>query len=169
MAIPQSKTELIEALETRFEKLMRSLDDVPRDRADKRELEGHSQATLMSVSDLISYLIGWNEQVLQWLTEDDAGLEVDFPSKGYKWNQLGQLAQKFYADYDALSYVQKLERLRHAQSEILSQISKRSNDELYGRGWYGKWTKGRMIQLNTSSPYQNANGRIRKWRRANNI
>ncbi|MFE3838233.1 ClbS/DfsB family four-helix bundle protein [Pseudogemmobacter sonorensis] len=31
--------------------------------------------------------------------------------------------------------------------------------------WYGKWTKGRMIQFNSTSPYANARGRIRKWLR----
>jgi hypothetical protein len=33
---------------------------------------------------------------------------------------------------------------------------------LYGRGWYETWTMGRMIQFNTSSPYANARGRLRK-------
>ncbi|EPE9290931.1 ClbS/DfsB family four-helix bundle protein, partial [Escherichia coli] len=40
---------------------------------------------------------------------------------------------------------------------------------LYGRPWYTKWTMGRMISFNTSSPYANANGRLRKWAKNNNI
>ncbi|MFX4153989.1 ClbS/DfsB family four-helix bundle protein [Aliarcobacter butzleri] len=63
--------------------------------------------------------------------------EVDFPETGYKWNQLGKLAQKFYEDY---------------------KIS-----------WHEKWTLGRMIQFNTSSPYANAKARIRKWKKSHNI
>ncbi|MGI1213336.1 ClbS/DfsB family four-helix bundle protein [Escherichia coli] len=35
--------------------------------------------------------------------------------------------------------------------------------------WFKKWTMGRMISFNTSSPYANANGRLRKWAKNNNI
>ncbi|WP_341476959.1 ClbS/DfsB family four-helix bundle protein [Sphingomonas oleivorans] len=36
-------------------------------------------------------------------------------------------------------------------------------------GWYGKWTMERMIQFNTSSPYDNAGGRLRKWKKAHAV
>ncbi|WP_373885671.1 ClbS/DfsB family four-helix bundle protein [Snodgrassella alvi] len=35
-----------------------------------------------------------------------------------------------------------------------------SDEALYGVAWYGKYTRCRMIQLNTSSPYKNAAGRL---------
>ncbi|MFD0387572.1 ClbS/DfsB family four-helix bundle protein [Tistrella bauzanensis] len=31
------------------------------------------------------------------------------------------------------------------------------------RPWYKTRTLGRMIQLNTASPYRNARGRLRRW------
>ena len=34
-----------------------------------------------------------------------------------------------------------------------------------GNTWYDKWTSGKMIQLNTSSPFKNAKDRIRKWKK----
>jgi hypothetical protein len=46
--------------------------------------------------------------------------------------------------------------------ELLEQ---KTNIQLYGVTWYEKWTLGRMIQFNTASPYQNAVGRIRKWKK----
>ena len=120
----------------------------------------------MSPADLIAYLIGWNELVLKWLEQDDRGLTVDFPETGFKWTQLGPLAQKFYADYRHLDWPALLDRLTVAKIRLVDTISARPEDELYGRPWYGKWTKGRMIQLNTSSPYANARARIRAWLRA---
>ncbi len=62
--------------------------------------------------------------------------------------------------------VQLLERLNLAKDRIVASVEERSNAELYERPWYGKWTMGRMIQLNTSSPYENARGRLRKWLKA---
>lgn len=75
------------------------------------------------------------------------------------------LAQKFYRDYQPLVWPDLLARLTDANARLGATISSRSDDELYGRPWYGKWTKGRMIQFNTSSPYANARGRIRRWLR----
>jgi len=117
----------------------------------------------MSPADLVAYLVGWNELVLKWLKQDDHGHSVDFPETGFKWNQLGLLAQKFYSDFDTLSWPDLLYRLTEAKTELIETISSRPNDELYGLAWHGKWTKGRMIQFNTSSPYANARKRIRKW------
>ncbi len=163
MAVPTSKTALLSAISTTFDKLMSDLARVPKGHSEEASLDGHVTGTQMSPSDLVAYLIGWNELVLKWLDQDDRGETVAFPEAGFKWNQLGQLAQKFYADYPELAWPQRLERLSAAKDQLVETISKRSDDELYGRMWYGKWTKGRMIQFNTSSPYANARGRIRKW------
>ena len=126
-------------------------------------MQGHRSGTLMSPADLVAYLIGWNELVLKWLDRDDRGEAVDFPETGFQWNQLGLLAEKFYADYRALAWPELLARLAAAKAQLIDTISRRTEDELYGKAWYGKYSKGRMIQYNTSSPYTNARGRIRKW------
>jgi len=166
VAVPASKAELLAAIDQTFDKLMVDLARVPRERVDETTLQGHAAGTLMSPADLVAYLIGWNELVLKWLDRDDRGQPVDFPETGFKWNQLGPLAGKFYADYRALDWPQRLERLSVAKTRLAETIWARSDAELYGRPWHEKWTKGRMIQFNTASPYANARGRIRTWLKA---
>ncbi|MNK06664.1 hypothetical protein D3C87_245630 [compost metagenome] len=78
---------------------------------------------MMSINNLLAYLIGWGELVFKWNRKKDNNEPVYFPDTGYKWN------------------------------------------ELYETTWYEKWTMGRMIQFNTASPYNNARGRIRKWKK----
>ena len=163
MAVPTSKAELLAAINTNFDRLLADLSKVPAQRARECSLDGHVMGSTMSPADLVSYLIGWNELVLKWLEQDDRGGQVDFPETEFKWNQLGLLAQKFYRDYEALDYPQLLRRLQNAKGRLVETISARSDKELYGAAWYDKWAKGRMIQFNTSSPYANARGRIRKW------
>jgi hypothetical protein len=163
MAVPVSKAELLAAISTTFDRLTADLARVGPESARDVSLEGHAAGSTMSPADLVAYLIGWNELVLKWLERDDRGLPVEFPESGFAWNQLGLLAQKFYADLQSLAWPDLLDRLRAANARIVETVSARSDDELYGRPWYGKWTKGRMIQLNTSSPYSNARGRIRRW------
>ena len=164
MAVPTNKSELIEAIEGNYAKLIKDLASVPPELARLRELEGHAAGTAMSVGDLVAYLIGWNELVLKWHRLGDAGESVDFPESGFKWNQLGLLAQKFYADYAGLDYGQLLARFAKAEGDIVRLVAGKSDEELYGGPWYEKWTMGRMIQFNSSSPYANARGRLRKWK-----
>lgn len=142
---------------------MTDLGHVPSELAHRRTLPGHVSGDLISPADLVAYLIGWNELVLTWLERDDRGSPVDFPETGFGWNQLGELAHKFYTDYADLGWDERLSRLGAARDALLDTVVARSDTELYGQPWYGKWTKGRMIQLNTSSPYKNARARIRKW------
>ncbi|NPD17162.1 ClbS/DfsB family four-helix bundle protein [Xinfangfangia sp. D13-10-4-6] len=163
MAVPSSKAELMAAIATTYDRLTADLARVPTDRVREASLAGHVAGTMMSPADLVAYLIGWNDLVLKWLDRDDRGEPVDFPEAGFKWNELGLLAQKFYRDHEALDWTSLLARLNEAKIRLVDTISARSDAELYGRPWYGKWTKGRMIQFNTSSPYANARVRIRKW------
>ncbi|MGZ8067596.1 ClbS/DfsB family four-helix bundle protein [Aeromonas salmonicida] len=169
MGSPSNKAELLLAIDTNFGKLLKALQAVPESRAQELAMEGHSKGTSMSVANLVAYLIGWNELVIKWIERDAADLPVDFPETGFKWNELGRLAQKFYRDYEGLAYPALLARLMAAKARIVELIVTRSDDELYGRPWYEQWTLGRMIQFNTASPYHNANGRLRKWLKGNGI
>lgn len=166
MAIPQNKAELLRAIEASFGKLLAELGAVPADQVAVPGMEGHAKGTRMSVTDLVAYLVGWNELVLKWLELDAARQPIPFPEAGFKWNELGRLAQKFYGDYAELPYPQLVARLGDAKGRIVAAIEARSEAELYGRPWHGKWTMGRMIQFNTASPYDNAFGRLRKRRKA---
>ncbi len=166
MAVPSSKQELLEAIETNYARLVLDLSRVKPEQAKSRTMEGHAKATLMSVHDLVAYLTGWNELVLKWCERRDQGLAVDFPETGFKWNELGALAAKFYRDYETLSFEALLSRFETAKNALLTLIKARTDTELYGVLWYEKYTLGRMIQFNTSSPYANARGRLRKWLKA---
>ena len=169
MPIPESREELLEAIETNFERLAKDLGTVPAQHTNEATLEGHAKGTMMSAHNLVSYLLGWNNLVLKWVEKDAKGELIDFPETGYKWNHLGALAQKFYADFDAVPFDQLLKDLEIAKQKIVKFISDKNDEFLYGAPWYEKYTMGRMIQLNTSSPYVNARARLRKWRRQNNI
>ncbi|EEY5685660.1 TPA: colibactin self-protection protein ClbS, partial [Escherichia coli] len=117
----------------------------------------------ISVANLVSYLIGWGELVLHWHDQEAKGKTIIFPEEGFKWNELGRLAQKFYRDYeDITEYEVLLARLKENKQQLVALIERFSNDELYGKPWYNKWTRGRMIQFNTASPYKNASGRLNK-------
>ncbi|WP_299178697.1 ClbS/DfsB family four-helix bundle protein [uncultured Chryseobacterium sp.] len=165
MSIPVNKEELLQAIITNYSKLKQDLNTISPEFAEIKELEGHSRGTLMSVNDLLAYLIGWGELIIKWNHKKDNNEPVDFPETGFSWNELGKLAQKFYEDYKDENFPGLVQRLDKTVEYILYLIKNKTNEELYGKDWYGKWTLGRMIQLNTASPYANAGKRIRKWKK----
>lgn len=161
MAVPTSKAELLAAIDKTYSELSRDLDRIPAEFVDEPILPGHVAGTMMSPNDVLSYLIGWNEQVLTWHMRRAANLPDEFPAPGIAWNELGKLAQLYYAEFGEIPYVERRGRLQSAKDALVALIEKNSNEQLYGEPWYGKWTMGRMISLNTSSPYSNARRRIR--------
>ncbi len=169
MAVPTNKVELQTAIEANYSKLKKELLSIPNEKTEEKSLEGHSKGTQMSICNLTAYLIGWGELVLKWIDRKDKNEAVDFPETGYKWNELGKLAQKFYEDYTNENFQSLTQKLDATVGQILALIESKTNQELYEVSWYEKWTLGRMIQFNTSSPYANARGRIRKWKKEHSL
>ena len=169
MAEPTDKTALKTAIKLNYVKLHKELLSIPSDLTQVKSMNGHAKGTFMSVENLISYLIGWGELVLKWIDKKNRNEPVDFPETGFKWNELGKLAQKFYKDYEDMNYDFLCNKLAVTVNRILEIINSKSNNELYEVNWYEKWTLGRMIQFNTASPYTNARGRIRKWKKENRL
>lgn len=165
MAVPTNKQELQAAIEINYSKLKKELLAIPEELSTISNLEGHAKGTKTNINQLVSYLIGWGELVLKWIDKKDCNEPVDFPETGYKWNELGKLAQKFYVDYEGQDFDTLCKKLDSTVTEILHIIQQKSNTALYEVSWYEKWTLGRMIQFNTSSPYTNARSRIVKWKK----
>lgn len=135
MAIPKNKEELVIAILNNYKKLTTELSNIPIDMTINKELEGHSKNTLMSINDLVAYLVGWGQLVLKWNDKKTKGLDVDFPETGFKWNELGQLAQKFYKDYEKDDFKTLNKKLDKTTNEILKLIESKTNEELYEMAW----------------------------------
>ncbi|MBL7636875.1 MULTISPECIES: ClbS/DfsB family four-helix bundle protein [Atlantibacter] len=161
MSVPENKKQLLAAMTKNWDALQKKLSLVPAEQAYITQLDGHVSGTQMSVANLVSYLIGWGEQVLYWHQQERAGQNIDFPASGYKWNELGKLAQKYYADYASITcWSALLEKHADTHRKLLELVESYSDDALYGIPWYNTWTRGRMIQFNTASPYKNAATRL---------
>jgi len=165
MPIPKNKRELINAIVSNYSKLKKEFENIPPSLSVIVELEGHAKGTKMSINNLLAYLVGWGQLVLKWQDKKQHGVAVTFPEEGYKWNELGLLAQQFYKDYELDDFETLQEKLDQTVQRILKLIEKTTGKELYEMPWYEKYTMGRMIQLNTASPYKNARIRIRKWKK----
>ena len=162
-SVPQSKNELLAAINSVFPKLMADYQVVPESLSRKCGVEGNIKGTQISVCDSVAYLVGWGRLVLKWHRLKSSGEPVEFPESGYKWNQLGLLAVSFQEKYSTWQYNDLLNELESTTNEIIALVSSLSSDELYGKAWYEQWTFGRMIQFNTASPMKNMRAKVRRF------
>lgn len=167
MAIPKNKQELIDDIKATYEKLRPEFADISAEQAREKTIDGQVKNTKMSAHNLLAYLVGWGEMMLDW---DKSYLEngevPDFQTSDY-----GSLAQKFYAQYENYSYEDLLKKFDETVAKIIKMLESKTNAELYEQVWYTTkssakdYTFGRLVQINTSSPYKNSRGRLRKWKK----
>lgn len=168
-SVPKNKQELHQAIEHAFEKILADYSSIPEGFSRKIGVEGNVKSTEISVSDTLAYLIGWGQLVLKWHRLKELGQSVDYPETGYKWNELGKLAQSFHHTYRDWKYIDLITEFKATTAEVMLLIDSLSNHELYGYAWYEKYTLGKMIQFNTSSPMKNMRAKVRKFKRINRI
>lgn len=168
-SIPKSKDELESAIEAIFVKLMADYRSIPDCHSRTIGVEGNIKGTRISVCDTVAYLIGWGRLVLKWYELFESGKKINFPEKGYKWNQLGLLAQHFHNEYADWGYSDLLEELEKTVNKLLELISRLDDEALYGSLWYEGYTLGRMIQFNTSSPMKNMRTKVRSFKRQHHL
>ena len=68
-----------------------------------------------------------------------------FPRNRLQMGRVGPPRSEVYRDYEGIPYLDLIERMGVAKARIVSLVEARSNDNLYSRSWYEKWTMGRMI------------------------
>ncbi|MBB6521518.1 ClbS/DfsB family four-helix bundle protein [Pseudoteredinibacter isoporae] len=168
-SIPQNKDELLNAIEDSYTKILGDYQRVPPSLTRTMGVEGNIKGTVISVSDTLAYLIGWGKLVIKWVEAKQSGRAVDIPETGYKWNQLGPLAEKFHKDYATWDYQALLEEYSVVIHRVLEIIQSCNNEDLYVHTWYEKWTLGRMIQFNTSSPMKNMRTKIRRFLKSRGV
>jgi len=168
-SVPKNKIELQKAVILAFDKILADYSSIPTEMSRKIGVTGNVKGTEISVSDTIAYLIGWGKLVLKWYALKSKNEAVNFPETGFKWNELGQLAQFFHSQYHEWSYENLLTEFKVTITNILLLIESLDNKKLYDESWYEHYTLAKMIQFNTSSAMINMRAKVIKFKKINHI
>jgi hypothetical protein len=168
-SVPQNKDELISAITFASRKLSEDYSSIPDELSRTMGIDGNVKGTTISVCDTLAYLVGWGKLVLKWHSLKSQGQNVDFPDTGYKWSQLGLLAQSFQKEYQDWDFSRLQREFTTTTQDILLLVDSLNEHALYGVPWYDKWTFGRMIQFNTSSPMKNVRTKVRRFKKCHGI
>lgn len=170
MRVYKSKEELKAEINKTFEKYISEFDSIPEALKDKRVDEVDR-----TPAENLAYQVGWTTLVLKWEEDERKGLQVKTPSDEFKWNQLGELYQRFTDTYAHLSLQELKTELNENVKSICAMIDSLSADELFEphmRKWADDATKAavweacRFIHINTVAPFGTFRTKIRKWKKA---
>ncbi len=164
MTVLKNKDELIKDIETTYNKLRPEF-DLDQDLAMEQTMTGQIKDTQMSVHNLVSYLTGWGQLMLEWDDFYQKNQQVPEIDTNYS-----ELAKSFYKKYEDVEYSELLKQFDQTVADILKMLGSKTNDQLYNNVWHktksgSEYSFGRLVQFNTSSPYKNARNRIRKWKK----
>ncbi|KSU09702.1 hypothetical protein LMG8526HA_02490 [Lactococcus lactis] len=119
-----NKEELITEIKQRYQKYIAEFENIPEDLRDRRTDEVDK-----TLSENLSYQLGWLSLLLGW--EEKAGIEVQTPAEGYKWNNLGRLYQLFYDTYGEETLDEQMQQLNKKVMDLCLWIETLTDKELF--------------------------------------
>jgi len=117
-----------------------------------------------SIKDVIAHRAHWIDLFLGWYADGQAGHEVAFPAKGYKWNDLKRYNADLRAAQAGIDWPAAAKMLEDRAGKLTALIESLSEDQLYDapmKGARNDWTTGRWAEAAGPSHYRSASKYLR--------
>jgi len=153
MPAATNKADLLAVTEKEFAKLSKVIGDVSEDQAMRKDADN------TSIKDVIAHRAHWIDLFLGWYHDGQAGREVYFPAKGYKWNDLKRYNADLRASQADLSWGAARELLQSRYDLLLTFIQNHTEAELYEAQLLGSnnhWKVGRWAEAAGPSHFRSA-------------
>lgn len=175
MARPKTKAELIQTGTEEYEKLLALINSIPEKdvdgvfRFDIEKEKGAHWKRDKNIRDVLVHLYEWHKLLIDWVSANQKGVEMQFLKEGYNWKTYGAMNQVFWENHQETSYEDSLKLLTDSHSQVMNQIETFSEDELFSKGafkWVGGSTLGSYFVSATSSHYNWASKKIKKYKKS---
>jgi len=115
----------------------------------------------------------WIDLFMVWERQEFEGKSPDMPAKGYKWNQLGELARVFYDRCSDKSLLQLRAEFKESHHNLVQWVESLTEADLFEphrRKWTGaKWAIAKWVQVNSIAPYRSARPKVGSWQKDERI
>ncbi|MGG5372915.1 ClbS/DfsB family four-helix bundle protein [Enterococcus sp. AZ196] len=175
MARPTTKHDLIQAANDGYKKMTDLLDSLPKEELDTTftfDVENEKQAHWQrdkNLRDVLIHLYEWHQLLLNWVEANRQGKQQQFLKEGYNWKSYGAMNNEFWEKHQTTSYEKALALLAASHQQVITLAEDFSNDELFSKGqfpWVGGSTLGSYFVSSTSSHYDWAAKKIRKFKKS---
>lgn len=175
MPRPQTKSDLLEAAELNYNKLLELIDSMTETElntefdfsSDPKKKEAHWGRD-KNLRDVLIHLHEWHNLMLEWVANNRAGSRKPFLMEGYNWKTYGQMNLVFWQRNQSVSLEEALEQFKESHQKVIALIESMSNEELFRKNafdWVGGSTIGSYFVSVTSSHYDWAMKKIKAHRK----
>lgn len=175
MSRPTSKTELLTAAASNYEKLnslIAGLTDkelnTPFDfSGDAKKKEAHWKRD-RNLRDVLIHLYEWHRLLLNWVQSNQSGDRKPFIPAPYNWKTYGDMNAGLWKKHQNTSLDDAKDMLEKSHAEIMKLAESFSNEELFEKGvydWAGGNALGSYFVSVTSSHYDWAMKKLKAHRK----
>lgn len=136
MARPKNKTELLEAAQENYQKLLAYTSELPQELVETEFPDGFLNR---NVRDVIAHLYHWHTLIQGWIQVGKKDKKPEIPAKGYTWKTTPGLNRFIQHKYSTISLDEAKELLDTTHKQMIEIIQSYTNDELFEKKRY-KWT-----------------------------
>ena len=163
MPRPQTKSDLLEAAELNYNKLLELIDSMTETElgtefdfsSDSKKKEAHWSRD-KNLRDVLIHLHEWHNLMIEWVANNRTGSRKPFLMEGYNWKTYGQMNLVFWQRNQSVSPEEALEQFKESHRKVIELIESMSNEELFQKNafdWVGGSTIGSYFVSVTASHY----------------
>ena len=171
----QTKSDLLEAAELNYNKLLELIDSMTETElntefdfsSDPKKKEAHWGRD-KNLRDVLIHLHEWHNLMIDWVANNRAGSRKPFLMEGYNWKTYGQMNIVFWQRNQSVSLEEALEQFKESHLKVIELIESMSNEELFQKNafdWVGGSTIGSYFVSVTGSHYDWAMKKIKAHRK----
>jgi len=175
MPRPTTKTDLVEASETNFEKLWKLIDSMSDEELntnfdfskDLKKKEAHWNRD-KNLRDVLIHLFEWHQLLIKWIKSNSKGKKMPFLPDPYTWKTYGKMNIEFWKKHQNTPLEDSKEILKKSHQTVLILLSNFSDQELFTKkhfDWTGTTTLGSYCVSTLSSHYDWAIKKLRAHRK----
>ena len=129
MGRPVNKEELRETANANFSRLLEMIENRTEEEKnkpydfsqDEKKKEAHWKRD-KNVRDILIHLHEWHNLMLEWVTNNKAGVRKLFLMEGYNWKSYGEMNIVFWKRNQTVSLDMALQKLKKSHNEIHDSI-----------------------------------------------
>lgn len=175
MGRPTTKTDLITAATTNYEKMNALIDGLtekelatPFDFSDdEKKKEAHWKRD-KNLRDILIHLYEWHQLLLNWVSSNQNGDKKPFIPQPYNWKTYGAMNVEFWEKHQNTSLEDAKLMLQKSHTDVMKLAETFSNEELFSKGvylWVGGSTLGSYFVSVTASHYDWAMKKLKAHRK----
>ncbi|MDR0459361.1 MAG: ClbS/DfsB family four-helix bundle protein [Coriobacteriales bacterium] len=163
MPRPQTKSELIAAADSQWNKMWQLIDSLP-DAVRAASFDFGAGAKLkeahwhrdLNLRDVLVHLYEWHQLLLDWVASNTSGNSAPFLPAPYTWKTYADMNVGFWQKHQNTSYNDSLTMLQDSHQKVMVMIAGFTDEELFEKKhftWTGTSSLGSYCVSSTASHY----------------